>query len=61
MGKVVSSASTSLDGFVADPDNDPGPLFDWYEAGDVEIVNAGELPPFHLTRESAEYWTGLDR
>ena len=58
MGTVVSSASTSLDGFVAYPNNDPGPLFDWYEAGDVEIVNAGDLPPFHLTRESADYWTG---
>ena len=58
MGIVVSSASTSLDGFVAYPNNDPGPLFDWYEAGDVEIVNAGDLPPFHLTRESADYWTG---
>jgi dihydrofolate reductase len=58
MGKVVCSASTSLDGFVAYPNNDPGPLFDWYEAGDVEIVNAGDLPPFHLTRESADYWLG---
>jgi dihydrofolate reductase len=57
MGTVVSSASTSLDGFVAYPNNDPGPLFDWYEAGDVEIVNNGDLPPFHLTRESANYWT----
>jgi dihydrofolate reductase len=59
--RVVSSASTSLDGFVAYPDNDPGPLFDWYEAGDVEIVNAGDLPPFHLTKESADYWTGWTR
>lgn len=56
MGKTVASASMSLDGFVARPDNDPGPLFDWYEAGDVEIVNEGDLPPFHLTQESAEYW-----
>jgi dihydrofolate reductase len=58
MGIVVTSASMSLDGFVAYPDNDPGPLFDWYEAGDVEIVNHGDLPPFHLTRESADYWNG---
>ena len=56
MGKVVTSASTSLDGFVAFPDDDPGPLFDWYETGDVEIMNAGDLPPFHLTRTSADYW-----
>lgn len=57
MGIVVSSASTSLDGFVAYPNNDPGALFDWYQAGDVEIVNSGDLPPFHLTRQSADYWT----
>ncbi|GAA3204588.1 hypothetical protein GCM10017690_10050 [Microbacterium terregens] len=54
--KVVTSATMSLDGFVAYDDNDPGALFDWYEAGDVETVNAGSLPPFHLTRESADYW-----
>ncbi|NLP84149.1 dihydrofolate reductase [Microbacterium sp. CFH 90308] len=56
MGKVVTSASTSLDGFVAFPNDDPGPLFDWYGAGDVEVVNAGDLPPFHLTQTSADYW-----
>ena len=58
MGIVVTSASMSLDGFVAYPNNDPGPLFDWYQAGDVEVVNEGDLPPFHLTRESADYWNG---
>jgi len=57
MGRVIAAASVSLDGFVAYPDNNPGALFDWYEAGDVEIVNHGDLPPFHLTRESADYWT----
>ncbi|MDY0910493.1 dihydrofolate reductase [Microbacterium sp. CFBP9034] len=56
MGKVVTAASMSLDGFVAHEDNDPGRLFDWYEAGDVEIVNEGELGPFHLTPTSADYW-----
>jgi len=61
MTRVVSSASMSLDGFVAYEDNDPGALFDWYEAGDVEVVNAGTLPPFHLTRESADYWHGWTR
>jgi dihydrofolate reductase len=58
MGKVICSASTSLDGFVAYPDDNPGPLFDWYQAGNVEVSNAGELPPFHLTPVSAEYWRG---
>jgi dihydrofolate reductase len=56
MGRVIASASVSLDGYIAYADNMPGALFDWYEAGDVEVVNQGELPPFHLTRESADYW-----
>lgn len=55
-GAVVAGATMSLDGFVAYPDNDPGALFDWYQAGDVEVGNADSLPPFHLTRQSADYW-----
>ena len=56
MGKVIASASMSLDGFIAFDDNTIGDLFEWYENGDVEIENVGELPPFHVTPESAEYW-----
>lgn len=56
MGKVIASASVSLDGFIASDGHDPGPLFDWYDNGDVEIANAGDLDPFHLTAPSAEYW-----
>jgi dihydrofolate reductase len=56
MGKVIANASMSLDGFVAFEDDTIGDLFEWYENGDVEIVNAGELPPFHVTRVSADYW-----
>ncbi|MFF2487510.1 dihydrofolate reductase family protein [Microbacterium sp. NPDC058062] len=56
MGKVVTSASMSLDGFVAHENNDPGRLFDWYEAGDVEVLTASEPAAFHLTETSADYW-----
>ena len=56
MGKVIASASMSLDGFIAFDDNNIGDLFEWYDNGDVEIENEGELPPVHLTPESAEYW-----
>lgn len=56
MSTVVASASMSLDGFVAHPDDTPGALFDWYTAGEVEVANAGGLPPFSLTPESAEHW-----
>lgn len=56
MGRVVCSASMSLDGFVAQENNDPGRLFDWYEAGDVEVLTASEPAAFHLTPTSADYW-----
>jgi hypothetical protein len=42
MSKVVSSASMSLDGFIANPDNTVGSLFDWYNSGDVEVRTAVE-------------------
>ena len=48
----------SLDGFIALEDDTIGHLFDWYDAGDVEIENAGDLPALHLTKESADYWQG---
>jgi dihydrofolate reductase len=56
MGKVVSSASMSLDGFIANPDNTVGSLFDWYESGDIEVPTEVEELSFTLTPQSAEYW-----
>ena len=40
MGKVISSASMSLDGFVAHSDDTPGSLFDWYNNGEIEVKTA---------------------
>ena len=59
MGIVIANASMSLDGFVAHPDNMPGRLFDWYEAGDIVAENEGDLPPFHLTETSHAHWKGF--
>jgi dihydrofolate reductase len=61
MGKVIANASMSLDGFIAFDDNTIGDLFEWYDNGDVEIVNEGELPPFHVTQASADYWNSWVR
>lgn len=55
MAIVFSSFSTSLDGFIADPDDRVGPLFDWYNSGDVEIKVPG-APPFQLSEASARHW-----
>src|ERR687887_902318 len=41
MATVASGAAMSLDGFIADPSGDVGPLFEWYFNGDVEIPTAG--------------------
>jgi dihydrofolate reductase len=55
MGKVIASAATSLDGFVADPDDAVGPLFDWYNNGDVAITGADPDRVFHVTEATAGY------
>jgi dihydrofolate reductase len=56
MGTVVAQASMSLDGYIAKADNSIGRLFDWYEAGEVEIDTATSGITFHLTPASATYW-----
>ena len=56
MGTVVAQASMSLDGYIAKADNSIGRLFDWYEAGDVEVPTATPGLTFHLTAASADYW-----
>ncbi len=38
MGKVIASASMSVDGYIAEDDNTIGRLFDWLQNGDVEIA-----------------------
>ena len=41
MGKVVMYSSVSVDGFVADENDQPGPLFDWLSSGDVPLDESG--------------------
>ncbi|CAN5409841.1 dihydrofolate reductase family protein [soil metagenome] len=56
MGKVIASASMSLDGFIAKDDNTIGRLFDWYQNGEVEVPTATDAITFHLSPQSAEHW-----
>lgn len=56
MGTVFSSFSTSLDGFIADPDGQVGHLFDWYDNGEVEVYLRGYGLTFHMSQASADYW-----
>jgi hypothetical protein len=58
LGKVIASASMSLDGYIAKDDNTIGRLFDWLQNGDVEFLTrtgSGDMT-FHLGQSSARYW-----
>jgi dihydrofolate reductase len=37
VGKVVMYSAVSVDGFIADEQDQPGPLFDWLTSGDVPL------------------------
>jgi dihydrofolate reductase len=52
MAVVVMHAVSSADGFIADNDDEVGPLFEWYFNGDAEIVAGG---PFKVSKASIEY------
>jgi dihydrofolate reductase len=41
MGTVVMYSTASVDGFIADSDDQPGPLFDWLTSGDVPLDESG--------------------
>lgn len=52
MGNVVMYASASVDGFIADENDQPGPLFDWLVSGDVPLDESGLLK---VSRASYDY------
>jgi dihydrofolate reductase len=51
MGQVIAQASMSLDGFIADTNDQAGPLHDWYYNGDTEVTGHD----FRTSRASAGY------
>jgi dihydrofolate reductase len=53
MGKVLSHMTMSLDGYIAQPDDGIGELFEWYEAGDVDVDNPNETVKFAVDEASA--------
>lgn len=59
MGKVVSHMTMSLDGFIAEPDDQVGELFDWYGAGDTHVTSANEDVQFDLDDASVAMWREL--
>ena len=43
MGKVVLYSTVSVDGYIADADDRPGPLFEWMSGGDVALDEGGHV------------------
>ena len=57
MGKVVMYSSVSVDGFIADDDDQPGPLFDWMSSGDVPLDETGEVKVSQASHDyTRAYW-----
>jgi dihydrofolate reductase len=54
MGRVFTHMTMSLDGYIADPDDQVGELFDWYEAGEVSVASPNEDIAFDVDEASAE-------
>lgn len=54
MAKVLSHMTMSLDGFIAQPDDNPAELFEWYDGGDVELPTAQPGMTFQVDAASAE-------
>lgn len=58
MSTVVMHAVTSVDGYIADPDDGVGPLFEWYFNGDQDLLAAPaeqQHPDFRLSATSKSY------
>jgi dihydrofolate reductase len=57
MGKVVMYASVSVDGFIADDKDQPGPLFDWLSSGDVPLDESGQVKVSQASHDHTRaYW-----
>ncbi|HEV8575250.1 MAG TPA: dihydrofolate reductase family protein [Dehalococcoidia bacterium] len=62
MGKVIAGFSTSLDGFIAGPNDNPEQplgeggerLFEWFFSGDTEFTMPSGTMTLKLSRESAQ-------
>ena len=54
MGKVLTHMTMSLDGFIANPDDTPGEIFDWYQDGEVSVPSANEDISLEVDEASAE-------
>jgi len=58
--RVVMYASASVDGFIADENDQPGPLFDWLTSGDVPLDDSGVLKVSQASYDHTRpYWDSI--
>jgi dihydrofolate reductase len=55
MSKAIMFAAVSLDGFIAADDDTVGPLFDWYDNGDVAGTFSDQDRVFHTSKATADF------
>jgi dihydrofolate reductase len=57
VGKVVMYSSVSVDGFIADENDQPGPLFDWLKSGDLPLDDTGGMTVSQASYDyTRSYW-----
>jgi len=54
---IMGAAAVSLDGFIADDNDEVGPLFDWLGGGEVSWSLPGSPDEARSTRASADFMT----
>src|SRR5690606_15450301 len=60
VARVVMYASVSVDGFIADENDQPGPLFDWLTSGDVPLDDSGVLKVSQASYDHTRpYWNSI--
>src|SRR4051812_6990003 len=59
MANVLSHMCMSLDGFIAQPDDNPAELFEWYWTGDVVLPSAQDTMSFSVDAASAAVLRGV--
>ncbi|MDR7275394.1 dihydrofolate reductase family protein [Catenuloplanes atrovinosus] len=60
MGKVVMYGAVSVDGFIADEHDQPGPLFDWLSNGEVPLDDSGVLTVSRASHDyTRPYWDSI--
>lgn len=55
MSKTIAGFTMSLDGFIAGPNDEVWPLFNWYTGGDTDFPLPGTDRTFRIAQASAEH------